>query len=416
MHRSSSRHAQTPWGGEIDYRVPQVRAFAIENALHWLSQYRFDGLRLDAVHAIAEPGEPSMIAELSRVVGGFAAATGRQIHLVLENDDNRAQPARSATDPPSGKYRAQWNDDYHHAWHVLLTGESRRLLRRLRAAIRSPGLRARCRPVSPIRAMRRRIVAAVRAASHRGTLPPLLSSTFLQNHDQIGNRPLGDRLEALADPAAIEAALAVTLLAPMPPLLFMGEEWGSRQPFPFFCDFQGDLAEAVRNGRREEFEAAYAESRRRDARPADGGDIPERRSSIGMRARRRAAAGGSHWCASLLAVRRQEIVPLLRDVAFARARMSTATVLSRSWRLDGGRSLHAAAPICPAKLQRRACQVRTRRARSGATQAATISAAVGGVLDVWERDDAARHPARDLSLAVHRASSASTPRPRWCRT
>ena len=92
-----------------------------------------------------------------------------------------------------------------------------------------------------------------------GSLSPLGFVNFLQNHDQIGNRPLGDRLSVQADEAALTAALAMTLLAPMPPLLFMGEEWGSRQPFPFFCDFAGPLADAVRKGRREEFKVAYAE-------------------------------------------------------------------------------------------------------------------------------------------------------------
>ena len=116
--------AQTPWGSAIDYRVPQVRAFAIENALYWLREYRFDGLRLDAVHAIAELGEISMLHDLSRAVGELAAETGRHIHLVLENDDNAASLLDAGEDPPRGKYRAQWNDDYHHAWHVLLTGET----------------------------------------------------------------------------------------------------------------------------------------------------------------------------------------------------------------------------------------------------------------------------------------------------
>src|SRR5215213_6827070 len=116
--------AHTPWGSAIDYRVPQVRQFAIGNALHWLRDYRFDGLRLDAVHAIVERGEPSMLAELSREAGKLAAETGRHIHLVLENDDNNASLLDPTTDPPAGRYRAQWNDDEHHAWHVLLTGET----------------------------------------------------------------------------------------------------------------------------------------------------------------------------------------------------------------------------------------------------------------------------------------------------
>jgi 1,4-alpha-glucan branching enzyme len=115
--------AQTPWGGAIDYRVPDVRRFAVENAVHWLRDYRFDGLRLDAVHAIVVPGEPDILRELSLTVGAMAREGGRHIHLVLENADNVASLLAPDEDPPAGQYRAQWNDDYHHAWHVLLTGE-----------------------------------------------------------------------------------------------------------------------------------------------------------------------------------------------------------------------------------------------------------------------------------------------------
>ncbi len=115
--------AHTPWGRAIDYRVPQVRDFAVGNALHWLQHYRFDGLRLDAVQAIVETGRPPILEELSRAVGELSARSGRMIHLVLENDDNRASLLDPRTNPPQGRYRAQWNDDYHHAWHVLLTGE-----------------------------------------------------------------------------------------------------------------------------------------------------------------------------------------------------------------------------------------------------------------------------------------------------
>ncbi|KIZ46479.1 alpha-amylase family glycosyl hydrolase, partial [Rhodopseudomonas palustris] len=116
--------AQTPWGNAIDYRVPEVRGFAIENALHWLGNYRFDGLRLDAVHAIPDLGDIPMLHELSHKVGELARRTGRYIHLVLENDDNRATLLDPDTNPADGQYRAQWNDDYHHAWHVFLTGEN----------------------------------------------------------------------------------------------------------------------------------------------------------------------------------------------------------------------------------------------------------------------------------------------------
>jgi malto-oligosyltrehalose trehalohydrolase len=248
--------AETPWGGAIDYRVPEVRAFVIENALHWLRDYRFDGLRLDAVHAIVTPGELHVLTELSAAVGRFAAETGRHIHLVLENDDNSASLLAPDVDPPAGKYRAQWNDDYHHAWHVLLTGEDAGYYRDYADA-----------EVHVARTLAQGFAYQGEPSAHRKGEPrgepsnDLARSAFvnfIQNHDQIGNRPMGERLSVLAKPEALQAALAVLLLQPSPPMLFMGEEWGATEPFPFFCDFGKPLADAVRNGRKKEFAEAYA--------------------------------------------------------------------------------------------------------------------------------------------------------------
>jgi malto-oligosyltrehalose trehalohydrolase len=326
--------AQTPWGSAIDYRVPQVRAFAIENALYWLREYRFDGLRLDAVHTIAELGEISMLHDLSRVVGDLAAETGRQIHLVLENDDNAASLLDPEQDPPSGSYRAQWNDDYHHAFHVLLTGETQGYYRDFAKS-----------PLPDIaRALASGFIYQGEASAHRGgrqrgepsaALPPTAFVNFLQNHDQIGNRPLGDRLVMRADQAALRAATAIILLAPMPPLLFMGEEWGSTRPFPFFCDFHGELAEAVRKGRREEFKAAYTTL---------GTNIPDplaeetfRSAVLDWDARDRPP--GREWLAltrALLQARAKEIAPRLADAAFASAQWDK-DMLTASWRLGGER-------------------------------------------------------------------------------
>ncbi len=191
--------AQTPWGSAIDYRVRQVRDFAIENSLYWLEEYRFDGLRLDAVHAITETGEIPLLDELSRAAGGLAAATGRHIHLMLENDDNAARLLDAGEDPPRGKYRAQWNDDYHHAWHVLLTGETHGYYRDYQGS-----------PLKDIaRALGSGFVYQGEASAHRGGqsrgepsghLAPTAFIHFLENHDQIGNRALGDRLESNANP------------------------------------------------------------------------------------------------------------------------------------------------------------------------------------------------------------------------
>ena len=254
----------TPWGVAIDYRVPEVRAFAVENALHWLRDYRFDGLRLDAVHAIDEPGEPNVLAELAEAVNELAAVSGRHIHLVLENDDNAAHLLQPTQKPANGFYRAQWNDDYHHAWHVLLTEEHQGYYQDYKDA-----------GALIARTLAQGFAYQGEASAHRGgkkrgepsgQLPRADFVNFVQNHDQIGNRALGERLSVLAKPEALDAALAVLFLQPGPPLMFMGDEWGATEPFPFFCDFRGELAEAVRQGRRREYAAFYA---------AHGDEIPD---------------------------------------------------------------------------------------------------------------------------------------------
>jgi malto-oligosyltrehalose trehalohydrolase len=334
--------AHTPWGSAIDYRVPEVRAFAIGNALHWLRHYLFDGLRLDAVHAITEPGQPHLLHDLSRAVGDLARESGRHIHLVLENDDNRVSLLDSRTDPPNGKYRAQWNDDYHHAWHVLLTKEQKGYYRDYQrnprgdiARIYSSGFAYQGEP-SPHRDGQKR-------GEPSGGLPPTAFVNFLQNHDQIGNRPLGERLITQADEPALRAAMAITLLAPMPPLLFMGEEWGSQKPFPFFCDFHGDLAEAVRKGRREEFKDAYAEL---------GDEIPDPLSEETFRSAKldweaRETQRGREWLElvrGLLRVRAKEVAPRLKNASFGSASWQ-GNVLLANWRVGDAKTLYLLANL-----------------------------------------------------------------------
>ena len=317
--------AQTPWGGAIDYAVPEVRAFAIENALAWVRDYRFDGLRLDAVHAIVAPGEPHILNDLSAAVAAFARESSRHIHLVLENDDNGARFLM-----PHGGYRAQWNDDFHHAWHVQLTREisgyykdytdsTAHVTRTLAEGF------AYQSDASPNRG------GKPRGESTEG-LPPLAFVNFLQNHDQIGNRPLGERLSRLARPESYEAALAVLLLAPSPPLLFMGEEWGATEPFPFFCDFKGELADAIRQGRRKEFAEAYEKH---------GDEIPDPLAEETVRsatldwsaATRGAGAARLKLTQALLRARREHVVPLMADFIAGKTDAAVADdVLTVTWR------------------------------------------------------------------------------------
>jgi malto-oligosyltrehalose trehalohydrolase len=231
----------TPWGPAIDFRRQEVRRFFIANALYWLIEYRFDGLRLDAVHAITEQDWlDEMAAEVRRTVG-----PERQVHLVLENDDNSVRHLADGFD-------AQWNDDGHHVLHTLLTGEhegyyadyadnpAARLARCLQEGFIYQG------EPSPFRGGKRRGTPSAK-------LPPTAFVLFLQNHDQIGNRAFGERLTTLADPKALEAAIALLLLCPQIPLVFMGEIQGSLSSFLFFTDHNPELAKAVREGRSREF-------------------------------------------------------------------------------------------------------------------------------------------------------------------
>jgi maltooligosyltrehalose trehalohydrolase len=245
-----ARH--TPWGAAIDFGRRTVRDFFVHNALYWVEEYGLDGLRLDAVHAIRDDSPEHIVCEIGRAL---AAGPGRErcVHLVLENDRNEAHYlGRCAT--------AQWNDDLHHAAHVLLTGErdgyyadyAERPLERLGRGL-AEGFVYQGEP------------SRFRGGAPRGEpsahLPPTAFVSFLQTHDQVGNRALGERLDALAEPRALAALTACLLLAPQVPMLFMGEEYGARTPFRFFCDFGPELAAAVTRGRRAEFErfAAFAE-------------------------------------------------------------------------------------------------------------------------------------------------------------
>lgn len=239
----------TPWGEAVNFDQPGckvVRDYFIQNVLYWLIEYHFDGLRFDAVDQIVDTSNPDILTEIAQTVR--ALITDRPIHLVLENDDNAAH----YLSPRRKLYSAQWNDDIHHALHVALTGESDGYYADYASA--------------PVRRTARCLTegfdyqgqpSSFRHGRHRGEpsadLPPTCFVSFLQNHDQVGNRAFGERILKLADPCALKAAMTILLLAPSPPLLFMGEEFAAGTPFLFFCDFGEDLAAAVTNGRRNEF-------------------------------------------------------------------------------------------------------------------------------------------------------------------
>ncbi|HEY0384192.1 MAG TPA: malto-oligosyltrehalose trehalohydrolase, partial [Candidatus Elarobacter sp.] len=331
----TDRH-HTPWGAAINVdarHAEVVREFFVQNSLYWLREYRFDGLRYDAVHEIRDDAPRPFLDELAaRVRAGVEP--GREVHLVLENDANEARWL--------DRYDAQWNDDAHHAFHVLATGESDGYYRDY---AREPARLL-------ARALAEGFAYQGEASEHRGgaargepsaALPSTAFVDFLQNHDQIGNRALGERISALAPDGAVRAAAAVLLLAPAIPLLFMGEEWAASAPFLFFADFGAELALAVTEGRRREFAAwpAFANPATRDRIP-DPQDPATMQASVlrwDERAQPRHAAMLALY-GELLALRARLIVPRLASGAHGDGyELLGGTAFRVAWRFGDGARL-----------------------------------------------------------------------------
>ncbi|WP_263854110.1 malto-oligosyltrehalose trehalohydrolase [Sphingomonas parva] len=314
------KDVDTPWGGAIDFGREAVARFFVDNALMWLEDYRFDGLRFDAVHAIADDAFlDAMAAEIRARTGG------RHVHLVLENESNDAARLGGAA---GAAFDAQWNDDFHNVLHVLLTGETHGYYRPFADA---PAERlARCLAEGFV------FQGEVFDAHTRGTpsahLPPSRFVAFLQNHDQVGNRAMGERLTLLADPAKLRAATGLLLLSPQIPLLFMGEEAGSETPFLFFTDFHDDLADAVREGRRREFAKfpAFADPEAREMIPDPNAEATFAASRPGP------GPDADGWRAlyrDLLAIRRDRIVPGLARCRSLGAKVLGAKAVAARWAL-----------------------------------------------------------------------------------
>lgn len=307
--------SQTPWGAGIDFDRPEVRAFYIACALQWLDEFRFDGLRLDAVHAIPSA---EFLLELEREVRR-ALPPERQVHLIVENENNDADLL--------GAYDAQWNDDFHHAVHVLLTGETRTYY----GSFAPEPVRHLARVLESGFAFQGEVASSSgRPRGKRSAhLPPTRFVNCLQNHDQIGNRLFGERLLALAEPDKVKVAAALLLLCPQIPMLFMGEEYGSRTPFHYFTDHHDELAQAVREGRRREFpHEQHGEARVLDPNAAETFEA----------SRPLAGDDSEEWSAlyrELIAVRQASIVPGLDDCRSTGAALLGSHSVKASWNLAG---------------------------------------------------------------------------------
>jgi len=342
----TDRH-HTPWGAAIDYASATVREFVIHNALYWIDEYHLDGLRLDAVHAILDDSPLPILEELAERVAALVGGR-RHVHLVLENDANQARLLERHADGTPRWYRAQWNDDLHHALHCAATGESGGYygdyvgdIGRLGRAL-AEGFAYQGEP------------SVFRDGHPRGEpsahLPATAFVGFLQNHDQIGNRAFGERLSAIAPAEAVRAVASIILLCPSPPLLFMGEEWAAAQPFPYFCDFTPELAARVREGRRQEF-ARFPEFRDpalREAIPDPGLEATFGAAKLDWDDLTRPPhAEWLAWYRTLLALRHAEIIPRLPGLRGGAAsyEVVAARAVRVRWRLGDGSILSLVANL-----------------------------------------------------------------------
>jgi maltooligosyltrehalose trehalohydrolase len=311
----TERH-QTPWGAGINFDGKTsgqvVRDYFVHNALYWLEEFHVDGLRFDAVHAILDDSDKHFLAELAERIRG--AYPHRPVHLMLENEANQARWLERDEAGTPRLHSAQWADDTHHGWHILLTGEdsgyyesfsdkpAAHLARSLAEGFAYQGEPFKTLDNHP-------------RGEASGHLPPSAFVTFLQNHDQVGNRALGERLSHLADPDRLALARAGLLLSPQIPMLWMGEEWSASTPFLFFVDFAPDeeLNKAVRDGRRREFKsfAAFADEEKAKTIPDPTAEETFRRSTLDWAERERSPHREVLAdTTALLHLRQREVVPL----------------------------------------------------------------------------------------------------------
>ena len=337
----TDRH-ETPWGAAINVDGPGgasevVREFFIQNAIYWLAEFHIDGLRLDAVHAIIDDSDIHFLDELaSRVREHFP---DRHVHLVLENEKNEASRLVRTGDHKVIAYDAQWDDDIHHCWHVLLTGEDESYYGDF--ATDPVGGLGRC--LAEGFAYQGEYSPNLKHERGEKTtgLPPQAFVAFLQNHDQIGNRAQGDRLTTLAAANQLRLARAILLLSPQIPMIFMGDEWGATTPFQFFVNFENDsaLEAAIRKGRAKEFESfkSFGGEDAANVVPDPTAVETFERSRLNWEERDRPPfAGILKETRDLLTIRREAILPILNSgFVDARYERPGEAGLAVTWRFEG---------------------------------------------------------------------------------
>ena len=323
----------TPWGPRIAFDKAAVRRFFVGNVLYWLEAYRLDGLRFDAIDQIADDSTPHILKEISDAV--HARYRHRHVHLITENPSNGPD---LLADVGGGRrlFVADWNDDFHHALHVAVTGEATGYYETFKER--------------PWRQTKRALAEGYlkKGRSTLGTEPPESASLpptafvhFLQNHDQVGNRASGNRLHTMLDRRVHRLLAEVLFLSPQIPLVFMGDDHLSRQSFRFFADYTGDLARDIFRNRYKEaenFGGGPAGSHNREiADPNEWSTF----SCSKLEWREAEDAERTAWrgfLRALIAVRRQHIVPLLRRAVGHAGRIVSErdTELFIDWRFNDG--------------------------------------------------------------------------------
>ena len=340
----TDRH-QTPWGAALNFDgagSEMVRDLMIANARFWLTEYHLDGLRLDAVHEIKDEGYNHLLHDLALQIRG--ATDGRYTHLVVENENNDADWLRRTEDGRAGLYDAQWNDDVHHLIDVAILGAKsnyradyeehpERLPRALATGFGFQG------EVVPTRHAPK--------GQPSGDLPPTAFISFIQNHDQIGNRLFGERIASLVDERRMRVAVALYLLAPQVPLLFMGEEWGAETPFLYFNDVDRSFRDDIIAQRQKQFGQFVAEANRDREVPDPMAETTFAASKLDWPAASKPEKQALlEFYRTLLGIRARHIIPLLAGVGGnAGCFRMVGAGFAVEWRLAGGHTLRLAANL-----------------------------------------------------------------------
>lgn len=333
-------HHKTPWGHGVNYDgdgSEMIREFIIENAIYWITEFRLDGFRFDAVHAIKDDSDEHLLQALAR--RARAAAGNRHVHLIVENEENDADLLQRDDKGEARLFTAQWNDDVHHVLHVAATDETFGYYADYAGDMGKLGRALAEGFVFQGEHMPYRGGSRGRPSGH---LPPTAFVSFIQNHDQIGNRALGDRVLASSPVDAVKAIISIYLLAPEIPMLFMGEEWGARESFPFFCDFDENLNEKVRQGRRRELSRLPGF----DADDLLDPTAPSTFAAAKLDWSKRTASDMLDYYRTLLDLRHRRIVPLLKGAVGGNAvYRSAGNAIAVDWTLAESRRLHLRANL-----------------------------------------------------------------------